>query len=102
MLIIEKEKDKGIEQILSIWSLLKKNWWYGHVLDIFNLQQNKSFIYNNKASLADGVCPVPILLNGNSFRFVSLILNVDEIYSLWGEELKEITLINKQIKILKK
>ena len=45
--------------------------------------------------MADGVCPVPILLNGNSFRFVSLILNVDEIYSLWGEELKEITLINK-------
>ena len=60
MLIIEKEKDKSIEQILSIWSLLKKNWWYGHVLDIFNLQQNKSFIYNNKALFADDVCSVPV------------------------------------------
>ena len=60
MLIIEKEKDKSIEQILSIWSLLKKNWWYGHVLDIFKLKQNKSFIYNNKALFADDVCSVPV------------------------------------------
>ncbi len=60
-----------------------KIWWYGHVHDIFNLRQNKSFINKNKASLADDVCPVPvpISLNGNSFRFVSLILNADEIYS---------------------
>ena len=58
-----------------------KNCGHGHVLDIFNLQQNKSFIHNNKASFADDVCPVPvpILFNGNSFRFVYLILNVDEI-----------------------
>ena len=72
-----------------------KNWWYGHVLDIFNLQQNKSLIHNNIASLVDDVCPVLILFNGKKFRFASLILNLDEIYSLWGEELKEITLINK-------
>ena len=60
-----------------------KNKWYDHVLNIFNMLQNKSFIHKNKASLADDVSPVPILLNGNSFRFVSPILNADKIYTYW-------------------
>ena len=55
------ERERESHRANTIYMIfIKEKLWYGHVLDIFNLQQNKSFIYNNKALFADDVCSVPV------------------------------------------